>query len=123
VHNALLEDVSLRLDFKTWALVLDGTWAEGTIAFSTANGPQLSFEARGIEARRGGLLRVGLRDQQWAAVFPFQHVQIDRYGTDPARRPTCSSTWDGPAPGARRCPATPASPTSSPGAGARASRG
>src|SRR6185436_11863581 len=49
----------------------------------TANGPQLSFEARGIEVRRGGLLRVGLRDQQWAAVFPFQHVQIDRYGTDP----------------------------------------
>jgi hypothetical protein len=83
VHNALLEDVDLRLDFKTWALVLQGTWAEGNIAFSTTGpGPPLTFEARGVEARRGGLLRVGLRDQRWAALIPFEHVLIDRYGTD-----------------------------------------
>jgi hypothetical protein len=84
VHNILFEDVSLRLDFKTWALALEGTWAEGQIAFSTVEGPRFSFEARGVEARRGGLLRVGLRAQQWAAVIPFDHVQIDRYGTDPS---------------------------------------
>ena len=84
VHNALLEDVSLRLDFKTWALVLEGTWAEGTLGFSNSAGTRLTYEARGIEARRGGLLRIGLRDQQWAAVIPFDHVQIDRYATDGA---------------------------------------
>jgi hypothetical protein len=83
VHNTLLEDVNLRLDFKTWALVLEGTWAEGSVGFSTTPGPRLTFEARGIEARRGGLLRVGMRDQQWAAVIPLDHVQIDRYATDP----------------------------------------
>jgi hypothetical protein len=84
VHNALLEDVDLRLDFKTWALSLEGTWAQGELTFSTVAGPRLSFEARGVEARRGGQLRVGLREQRWAAVIPFDHVQIDRYGTDAA---------------------------------------
>jgi hypothetical protein len=82
VHNALLEDVSLRLDFNDWALVLEGTWAEGAVGFSSGlAGPRLTFEARGIEARRGGSLRVGRRGQRWAALVPFDHVQIDRYST------------------------------------------
>ena len=85
VHGALLEDIDLRLDFATWALVLNGTSASGQVRFEVGgSGPPLTFEARGIVARKGGELRVGRRAQQWAALTPFDHVQIDRFSTDPA---------------------------------------
>jgi hypothetical protein len=84
VHDVLIEDLDLRLDFSTWGLDLAGTSARGTLGFTAGPGGQrLTYEARDVGAVRGGSLRVGRRDSRWAAVVPFDRVQIDRFSTVP----------------------------------------
>lgn len=82
IPNAIVHRSDATFALATWGLTLSDMPAL-TASFSygrtAGRDPTLSFDVRGIEARAGGLLRVGAAGAPW--LLPFARARIDRIAT------------------------------------------
>jgi hypothetical protein len=86
ITGAELDGLDASFDFPGWGLVLNDVRARGQLVAGISGGrPVLRFEAAGVDARGGGLLRI-LGGRALTAV-PFDRVLIDRVGV-PADAPS-----------------------------------
>lgn len=82
VGDVTLENVTVSFDFADWGLTLARTNARGEmrVAGGGSTGTALTFDVRDVRAS-GGRLRIGRREQRWAARIEFADVTVDRVAT------------------------------------------
>jgi hypothetical protein len=86
ITNAHLDGLDAIFSFWGWGLELGDIKAKGFLDIQIGSGrPPITFDAREVEARKGGFLRI-LGDEQ-ATVIPFDRAALDRVGT-PAEGPS-----------------------------------
>ncbi len=79
IESVTLQNISLELSFSSWAVKLDGLNAHGTMELrGTAEGAQILFDARDVQARRNGSLRIGPAGTPNTFEVPFDSVDIPR---------------------------------------------
>ena len=80
IASAHLDGLDAHFDFWGWGLELADIRATGFLRIELGTGrPPITFDAREVDARAGGFLRI-LGDEQ-ATVIPFDRAAIERVGT------------------------------------------
>ncbi len=80
IASAQLDGLEAIFDFWGWGLRLDDIKARGFLKIELGTGkPPITFDAREVDARRGGHLRILGGDR--ATVIPFDRAAIERVGT------------------------------------------
>ena len=83
IRNATLRNVSVVLSFSVWAVSLDATDARVSLTSRGKGMETLNlFDVRDIDAKRGGLLRIGGVSHPLTPQVPFDRVKIARVAVE-----------------------------------------